>query len=87
MIIQVENLKCGGCANSIKIGIIQLGNIKSVQIDKTTGIVEVEGTVERSEVVEKLRSLGYPEIGNNNLIAKAKSFASCVYGKMSEEIE
>ena len=57
MIIQVENLKCGGCANSIKIGIIQLGNVKSVQIDKTTGIVEVEGTVERSEVVEKLRSL------------------------------
>lgn len=87
MIIQVENLKCGGCANSIKIGLHLLGNVHSVQIDKTTGTIELEGTIEREVVLEKLRSLGYPEVGHNTLLSKAKSYASCVYGKINEEAE
>jgi copper chaperone len=34
-------------------------------------------------MVTKLAFLGYPEKGNNSLFSKAKSFISCVMGRVS----
>jgi len=80
--IFVENIKCGGCINSIKTALLKLNGVVSVEVDKTAEQISVTGiAIERNELVMKLAALGYPEKGNNNLISKAKSFVSCAVGR------
>ena len=80
--IFVENIKCGGCINSIKTALLKLKGVISVEVDKTADQISVTGiAIERIELVMKLAALGYPEKGNNNLISKAKSFVSCAVGR------
>ncbi len=81
--IQVENIKCGGCMNSIKNALIQLPLVDEVTIDKDTETITVNGDVDLSILIEKLNALGYPEKGNNTPLKKAKSYVSCAIGKMS----
>lgn len=80
--IFVENIKCGGCMNSIKTALLKLSGVTAVEIFKEEDKVCVSGiAVEKELLIAKLSSLGYPEKGNNNLISKAKSFVSCAVGK------
>jgi copper chaperone CopZ len=81
---EVENIKCGGCMNSIKTALLKLDGVTEVSIDKEIDTVTVTGTINREDVVNKLNDLGYPEKGNNTLIRKAKSYVNCAIGRMSE---
>lgn len=86
--IEILNLKCGGCANSIKKGLEQIDGVGAVSVDLETSNVEVETTDETvlETVKSKLSSMGYPEVGDaNTVIHKAKSFVSCATGRMSKE--
>jgi copper chaperone len=85
MTIYVENIKCGGCSSSIKMALRQISGVNSVTIDRESEAVEYEGTADRSLLVEELRRLGYPEKGENNLLLQAKSYVSCMVGKMSNQ--
>lgn len=82
--IQIENLKCGGCAATIKKGLLSLKNINEVEVNVDNSIVSITSEVENLEVIkEKLSSLGYPEVGDKNTIVhKAKSFVSCAVGRI-----
>jgi copper chaperone len=85
-LIQVENIKCGGCMNSIKKALSGLVGVEKVEVEKETETITVVGTNDiRNNLVEKLSQLGYPEKGNNNLLHKAKSFVSCAVGRMTKE--
>lgn len=81
--IAVENIKCGGCMNSIQTALLKLNGIENVMIDKATETITITGTVERALVLEKLNDLGYPEKGDNSLLKKAKSYVNCAIGRMS----
>lgn len=82
--IHIENLKCGGCAATIKKGILSIENIQEVTVDVEKSIVSVTATIDNLEIVkEKLAKLGYPEVGDKNTIVhKAKSFVSCAVGRI-----
>lgn len=83
--IFVENIKCGGCMNSIKTALMKLKGVTEVQIVKEEDKVAVVGNgFDAQMVLEKLASLGYPEKGNNSLLSKAKSMVSCAVGRMSD---
>ena len=84
-IFEVENIKCGGCVNSIKTALLKLNNVDDVDIDKETGIVKVFGSVEKTAITLKLNALGYPEKGDNTMIKKAKSYVSCAIGRINEQ--
>lgn len=84
--ILVQNLKCGGCANSIKKGIEKLQGVSIVEVDVATSEITVEhsNAIDSKIVEEQLCHLGYPkENANNNLRTKAKSFVSCGIGRLS----
>jgi copper chaperone CopZ len=86
--IAILNLKCGGCANSIKKGLQQLDGITaiSVDLDASTVQVDYENDPDLEAVRTKLAAMGYPEEGDaNTLLHKAKSFVSCASGRMSSE--
>jgi len=82
--IIIDNLKCGGCANTITKAIKKLGGVTNVEINHETSEINIEKneTTSREEIIEKLTSLGYPEAGNSNLIHKAKSYVSCAIGRL-----
>lgn len=81
--LQVENIKCGGCRNTIEGALRKIKGVTDCSIDVETGHISVDGHAERSQVIATLASLGYPESGtDNNLIMKAKSFVSCAVGRV-----
>lgn len=84
--ITVENIKCGGCMNSIKTALLKIANVQEVLIDKETERISIHSSapLDRNEIVNQLAKMGYPEKGNNNLFLKAKSFVSCAIGNLSE---
>ncbi len=85
--IQVENIKCGGCMNSIKTALLKITNVQEVSIDKDTETIHINSNepLDRENMVNQLAKMGYPEIGNNNILHKAKSFVSCAIGRINDE--
>lgn len=86
-VIAVENIKCGGCANSIRKGLRESTLVGSVEVDIESGQVRIEGDDSaREEIVARLANLGYPEVGSvegmKAAAAKAKSFVSCAIGRI-----
>jgi copper chaperone CopZ len=82
--IEVENIKCGGCMNSIKTALLKIENVTEVTIDKETDTITINSNTDRVVLVNKLSNLGYPEKGNNTLLHKGKSFVSCAVGNLSK---
>jgi copper chaperone len=82
--IEVENIKCGGCMNSIKTALLKIKNVTEVEIDKETDIITINSNTDRTIFVNTLSNLGYPEKGHNTLLHKGKSFVSCAIGKITK---
>jgi copper chaperone len=82
--IEVENIKCGGCMNSIKTALLKIENVSEVIIDKETNTITIYSETDRAVFVKALSSLGYPEKGHNTLLHKGKSFVSCAVGNLTK---
>lgn len=85
--IQIQNLKCGGCANTIVTQLSKLDGVSKVEVNNDTNEVSFINTNKSVfEIVKKkLSDLGYPIEGEtNSLPKKAKSFVSCAVGRMSK---
>ncbi len=85
--IAVENIKCGGCANSIRHRLLNHALVEAVTIDVEQGAVRIQGDpAGRAQAVQALTALGYPEVGSvegfKSAAAKAKSFVSCAIGRV-----
>lgn len=86
--ISVENIKCGGCANTIITRLNELDYVAGCTVDIEKGLISIDGDESRkAEVCELLLKLGYPESGTAEGLkaakAKAKSFVSCAVGRIN----
>lgn len=81
--IEVENIKCGGCVNSIRTALLKIEGVANVTIDKEIETITIESSQEKEVFVAALSKLGYPEKGKNTVLKKAKSYVSCAVGKIS----
>ncbi len=89
-IIEIVNLKCNGCVNTVKKGVLSIDGINEVDVDLEASTVKVptENNELINQVKAKLSKMGYPELGDaNTMLHKAKSFVSCASGKMTTESE
>ena len=89
MKIVVENIKCGGCANSITSKLKETFNYEHVDVDVAEGAVIIDDKViDETEVENVLHKLGYPRInsveGLEAAKTKAKSFVSCAIGRIKD---
>lgn len=85
--LNIQNLKCGGCANTIITRLSQLEGIDTVTVDHENHSVSFSYTSENNiETVSNLLSkLGYPVEGDTNTLGKkAKSFVSCAVGRINK---
>ncbi|MCD4757443.1 MAG: heavy-metal-associated domain-containing protein [Arcobacteraceae bacterium] len=84
----VQNVKCGGCANTLKKALKDEYGEVEVNLEKEPREITLELEDDKKENLKlKLRSLGYPLADDElsplqNVGAKAKSFVSCAIGKM-----
>ncbi len=86
--IEILNLKCGGCANTVKKGITAIEGVNKVEVNVETSEVTIDAIDELviASVKKKLSMMGYPEVGDDNtIIHKAKSFVSCATGRITSE--
>ena len=86
--LNIQNLKCGGCANTIVTQLSKLEGISEVEVNNDTDEVSFN-TISEAEietVKNKLSDLGYPIVGDANYLPKkAKSFVSCAVGRMTKQ--
>ena len=86
--ILVENIKCHGCANTIKREISKIENVSDVKVDVEKGAVAFshpEETSPEEAIAQRLRKLGYPLQGTGGTGSKVKSYVSCAIGRMGPE--
>ena len=86
--ITVENIKCGGCTNTINTRLKNHDAVNDCTIDIGNGVITIDGDeTHKTEIAQLLLKLGYPETGTAEGLkaakAKAKSFVSCAVGKIS----
>ncbi len=83
---QLQNLKCGGCANTITKGALSVNGISDVNVNDEDSSISFSAVSDDAitQLIEKLASLGYPISGeDNSTIQKAKSYVSCMIGRIS----
>jgi copper chaperone len=86
--IEVENIKCGGCENSIVKGIRSVAQVSNLVVDVDKQLVSFTGEASvKQAVVDKLRALGYPEKGSVSGLeagrTNAKSYVSWAIGRIT----
>jgi copper chaperone len=85
---EVENVKCGGCANTLKTKLKDAFGDVDVDLDVMPRKITLEISDNQiDDLTKQLRGLGYPLRTDElsilqNVGAKAKSFVSCAIGKM-----
>lgn len=92
MLFNVENIKCGGCVNSIQSKLLEVEGVSNVSIDIENGAVDINTASDENKLREmlakKLHDMGYPEVGTSAgfdaVKAKATSFVSCAVGRMKD---
>ena len=86
-IVHVQNLKCGGCENTIINRLSELVGICDVEVNQENETVAFTyNTPHDFETTKHLLSrIGYPIIGQENkLITKAASYVSCAIGRIKK---
>ena len=84
--LNIQNLKCHGCANTIVTQLTKLKGISDVTVNNEADAVSFNysSNAELELATKKLSDLGYPIKGEaNSLPKKAKSFVSCAVGRMN----
>ena len=86
--IEVKNIKCGGCENSIVKGINSVAQVSNLVVDVDKQLISFTGEAsDKQAVVNKLRTLGYPEKGSVSGfeagLTNAKSYVSCAIGRIT----
>ena len=62
--LKVEGMVCTGCENRLKNAILQMNNVKNVEasfVEKKV-IVEFVKNIDKSEIIEKIKDLGFKVI-------------------------
>ena len=84
--LEIQNLKCHGCAHTITSRLKNIEGIDEILVDNENNTVAFTygSTQDLEEAKTLLSKLGYPIVGDKNPFAKkAKSFVSCAVGRVN----
>ncbi|MCB4753788.1 MAG: heavy-metal-associated domain-containing protein [Sulfurovum sp.] len=87
---KVQNVKCGGCAHTLKEKLRPLFGEVEVDLEKEPRQIMLDIEESQIETLSKiLKEMGYPFVGEKmgfmeSGSAKAKSFISCAIGKINQ---
>jgi copper chaperone len=82
-ILQIENIKCGGCAAQITSVLNKEYPGMGVDVNYEEGEVKVTGDeLPLDKVLATLKRMGYAQRGESTALDSAKSYVSCMVGKV-----
>jgi len=87
-VFEVKNIKCGGCANTLKKALLEEFGEVNVDLEVEPRKITLEIESEQEALLKlKLRKLGYPLVTDeldlfSTATTTAKSFVSCAIGKI-----
>jgi copper chaperone len=83
--ILVANVKCSGCATTIKNELLKLSGVSAVEVDpQQDAITLTHDNEHRDVIIKRLHALGYPEATEENgLLLQLKSYVSCMVGRVN----
>lgn len=93
MTLKVENVKCEGCAGTLKKALFDTYGEVEVNLDVHPREITLNIQEDQLEGLKKeLRSLGYPLSSDElstfqSVSTTAKSFVSCAIGKIDEKLD
>ncbi len=84
-VLFLDNIKCHGCANSIGSKLKAQG-LQEVDINVEEGSVSFDHTSDEEllNAQKMLKSMGYPERDASDLGDKARSYISCMIGRIKK---
>jgi copper chaperone len=87
MTLEVLNIKCGGCANTIQKKLSEQFEGVAVDVEAGTVSADLKDDAGVQAFRQTLKKLGYPPAdealgGFEGGMAKAKSFVSCAVGRV-----
>ena len=84
--VLVDNIKCGGCANRIEQKLTDLRGVDNVEVKVEEGAVmyQVEDAIAEEKLLNTLAAMGYPKQGESTVIDNAKSYVSCMIGRVTK---
>jgi len=85
---KVSNVKCGGCANTLKNRLEPIFGAIEVDLTMEPRVININSNHNEQQLRDELINLGYPMIDeelrfSQNISTKAKSFVSCAIGKIN----
>ena len=82
--IAVDNIHCGGCGNSIQNTLSKIEGVGNVQVNVDEKLVIVEHPIDfdLNLLIDQLTKMGYPKAGQSTSIQRAKSYVSCLIGRL-----
>ncbi|NND63318.1 MAG: heavy-metal-associated domain-containing protein [Flavobacteriaceae bacterium] len=83
----IQNLKCGGCENTIVTQLSKLEGISEVKVvvEESTVQFGYQNLAQVEAVGHTLSELGYPVQGDKNTLGKkVKSYVSCMIGRVNQ---
>lgn len=84
----IQNLKCGGCATQIISKLSGIEGVSNVVVDEVLSTVtfDPEDEVAIITATEALADMGYPLFDEDNSFGKkAKSYVSCMVGRVKKK--
>jgi copper chaperone CopZ len=83
--LQVENLKCGGCENTVRKILEGIHGVHNVSVDSANGSIvfdQEDNPAITEKAIRFLTKAGYTPLGESGIKAKAISYVSCMRGKL-----
>lgn len=83
--IILANIKCEGCATTIKNELLKITGVENAEVRNEEDLVKIsyDEHLDGAVIINKLLSLGYPEATEENgLLLQVKSYASCMLGRI-----
>ena len=87
ILLELENLDCEGCANSIRRVLLRQPGVLSVHVEVKIPRVHIscEDDLDSSHIISVLENLGYPAFGKNSMLHIARARLSCQLGKIRHQ--
>ncbi|NEV94994.1 heavy-metal-associated domain-containing protein [Psychroflexus sp. YR1-1] len=85
--VHIQNLKCGGCENTIINRLSEVKNISEAEVNQDDETVSFDYHTKHDfeSVKHVLSGIGYPIVGaDNELKTKAQSYISCAIGRIKK---
>jgi copper chaperone len=83
--LYLDNIKCSGCANSISKRLNEIEGVESATVNVEEGYISFNS--QNKNILDNVKSamakMGYPEKGTSDFIDNAKSYVSCMIGRLS----